>query len=648
MNLPFATLIGYSSKGDFFGEDLARWRTVQTVTIEGVMDPDEIANMVSNGSDLPTSANTYLGQSVSVNGVSVNNSRLISLEFPAGGGGSITEIHNDKAKYVAVYEVYIEPTNNIFFGLSFNDLKSLEEFSEEISFELSEDNSYSIVWNMNVKYASGTGGGANSTVGTSESSDGIAAAIALRNALLNSSPASIPTGLQGNGINLWTLQDSSGAFIHWYHTEVYDKQSFTCNFTSTAKVLSNNDAADYTAKIKHTLNYDDDGYISVVEDVEVVGLSDSGTYTSVSARMDAAKAGLDYLLTGSGTRCTDVYNAYKAQLGWNSGSLASHYLNKSVTYDEQSGKASYSITTTDKTNFYTSIADQGYSFISKISKDTSTSDSGEVRTYTEEGEIVSLYRELINDLDWNSGIITRSKDWMYNVLIEKMSQSAENITDAVNLFSEDNFNSTLDPKNTRLISTKITYKPYGKRASYVRKYSTDLKLSYSSSIDYDSYITTLSKSIDTSAGVTKKEWFNPPNNPVGGEFYHVGAEIVEPSTRKVTFKGTLLRNISQADDPLTEYTFDGVKYNSFNYLNIAKQEIQRLAWDMKISALDVYTEYFFPVDTFYQNKFYFPSFNWTFNSDYEFSATLEMKYVVPLGPLPTYPDFHSDTTQIVV
>ena len=128
LSLPSATLIGYSSRGNFFGEDTARWRTVQTVTVEGVMNPTQINNMaISSGETdrhLPTSANSFLGHSVSVNGVGVNNSGLISLEFPASEG-SITEKHDGMARYIATYEVYITPSSSTFFGVSFNDLKSL-------------------------------------------------------------------------------------------------------------------------------------------------------------------------------------------------------------------------------------------------------------------------------------------------------------------------------------------------------------------------------------------------------------------------------------------------------------------------------------------------------------------------------------------
>lgn len=639
-SLPSTTLIGYVSQGDFFGEDVARWRTIQTVTVEGVMDPDQITNMVSNGSDLPTSANTYLGQSVSVNGVDVNNSKLISLEFPTSES-SITEMHDSKAKYIATYEVYITPSSNSFFGMSFNDLKSLEEFSEEISFELSEENSYSVTWGMNVKYASGTGGGANSTGGTSESSSGIAAAIALWNTITASTPASIPTQLQSNGINIWTKQDSAGNPIHWYETEVYDKQSFSCNFSRSRKLLSNNDASNYTSRIKHSLSYGEEGDITVTEDVEILGLSDSGGYTSVSARMDAAKDGADALLTGSYNRCTGVYDTYKTQLGSSSSSLVNKYTNKNISYDEQAAKITYSVSYVDTTAFYTNLS-EGYSFSSKIIKAAETTDIGEVRVYTEEGEITSFFREMYGNLSHSSG--GRSNDWMYNVLIEKMSQSAENISSSTDIFTEDdNGSGSLNSAFVKLTSTKMTYKPNGKTASFVRKYTTDTTLSIDPNIK-PVYINKITQSIDTTGGVTKKEWFNPPNNPIGGEFYHVGREIVEPSVRKVEFKGSLLRNISVPDTTKAA----GTQYDAVSYLNTARSQVQSLAIWMKVIALNVYTEYFFPINTFYQDKFYFPSFNWSFNSNYEFTASLEMKYVVPVGPYPMYPLLHSDTTQLTI
>lgn len=628
LNLPSATLVSYTSRGDFFGENIARWRTVQTVTVEGVMDPDQINNMVNSTGetdyDLPTSANSYLGNSVAINGVSTDNSRLISIEFPTGAG-SITEMHDGHAKYVATYEVYIT-SGSSFFGLTFNDLKSLESFSEDISFELSENNNYSINWNMEVKYASGNGGGV---------ADAIAAAKTLWTAVTSSTPASIPTSMQGNGINIWTKQDSSDNGIHWYESETYDKQSNSCNFSRTRNLLSNNTSDNYTYAIKSILNLDADGSISVSEEGEVVGLSDSGSYTSVSARMDAAKTGVEALISGSYARCSSLYTNYSSSHG-SSLSLIDQYKDKSVSYSEEEGKIIYSISYVDNDSYDTV---NKYIFSSQISQDLEGSDVGQFDVYTEEGEITSFYRTSI-------GSVTSAQQpgWMYKALMEKMADCPNRIAimHGSAPFSSHRGAGGWFDTGVYLISSKISYKPNGKQASFVRKYSLD-----PSFIDaHNNNIAKITVSVDTDAGVTKKEWFNPPNNPVGGEFPHVGNEIVEPSTRKINIKGRLPRNISVQDTSLPA----GTQYNAASYLPHVIKTLPggSVVSSMQYEAINVFSEYYLPVDSLYWYKCYFSNLDWSFNSDYEISASLEMKYIVPIGPHPTYPALHSDNTQITI
>jgi hypothetical protein len=243
LNLPSATLIGYSSKGNFFGEDVARWRTVQTVTIEGVMGPTDIEDMAADDLNIDDPDSwLYLDLPVSVNGVAVNNSRLISLSFPASAAA--TENHDGTAKFIATYEVYIVPASSTILGIAFNDLKSLEDFSENISFNLEEDNSYSCSHTLNVKYASGTGGGADGNAG--ESANGIAAAKTLAATIFAGTPPSIPSSIQGH-------PGSYGRAGKRYYTESYDLEGFGCSFTESYKLYSTqpaNNATNYTAKIK--------------------------------------------------------------------------------------------------------------------------------------------------------------------------------------------------------------------------------------------------------------------------------------------------------------------------------------------------------------------------------------------------------------
>ena len=268
--LPFATLIGYSSKGSFFGDDVARWRTVQTVTIEGYMDPTKVDQMCADATGKhdngPQGANDYLWKAdkdVSVNGLSIKNSKLISIEFPASEDHK--ENHDGMAHYIATYEVYLgveeeNETHGKFFGVEFNDIKALEEYSESLTFDLSEDNTYTATIEMSVTYdermSSATGG----------SGTGIAAAKKLRDAIwgqqddIEGGPYSIPTSMGGNGINIWYHNRQAGVdtdISHWYQTEVIDLKNNRCNFSATKKILSTDQETGlvrYTSKINNSFS----------------------------------------------------------------------------------------------------------------------------------------------------------------------------------------------------------------------------------------------------------------------------------------------------------------------------------------------------------------------------------------------------------
>jgi hypothetical protein len=337
MDLPSATLIGYSSAGNFFGEDVARWRTVQTVTIEGVMGPTDIEDMAADDLNIDDPDSwLYLDLPVSVNGIAVNNSRLVSLSFPASPAA--TENHDSTAKFIATYEVYIVPTSSSILGITFNDLKSLEEFSEDISFSLEEDNSYSCSHTLSVKYSSGTGGGADDNAG--ESADGIAAAKTLAATIFAGTPISIPGSIGGH-------PGSYGRAGKRYYTESYDTKSSSCSFTESFSLLSRqpaNNATNYTAKIKISVSYNENGTVNVTEDVEVKGLD------TATGLFQSAKNGADTELDNSYNRCNSNYQYWKGMAGftgWGPTNLQTQASEINESYDEEAGTANYSVTYTN-------------------------------------------------------------------------------------------------------------------------------------------------------------------------------------------------------------------------------------------------------------------------------------------------------------
>lgn len=637
MNLPAATLIGYSSRGDFFGDDIARWRTVQTVTIEGLMEVNVTLGYESQA----------LGNPVSVNGVGVNNSRLISIEYPASD--TMSEAWDGKKKYIATYEVFIVPSSNsgTFFGVTFNDLKSLEEFSEEISFELAEDNTYSATIDLNVKYSSdeggsySTGGGAGGssaevTAGR-ESASGIAAAKVLRNAMWASTPASIPGSLAYHGVNIWT------ATGHWYQTEVYDTKNYNCSFSAQRRLLSSVDNTNaYMGKINNSLTFGDNGFITVTEDGEIHGQRTTGTPagSSPSMEMDNARAGSVIELAASYNRCAAFLTQYGASLDPAGGAtipgLISQYTERTTSNDEQAGKITYSTSYTNDPAFNNS----GYVFRSTISKTKEGGQGGEFDGFAEEAEIVKFARGGINTD--TAGADGNTASFLHGALIAKQSTTWSRIIAAFPEISTGNY------RPYTQLETKVSYKPAGKSLSYSTKFSGNRALApfnwNVSGADHRNLngvdIQKLEKELSTTVGVTKKEWYNPPNNPIagrgnlGGEFLHVGNDVAQASARKVTYVGQIERNKTN---------------NALWYGTTVINTMKNLAVYLKADALKVYTEYWMAMNPIWRDKYYYSDYSWTFKSDYSFSVTIEMRYIVPIGPLSAgFPWLHSDNTQVTV
>jgi hypothetical protein len=150
-------------------------------------------------------------------------------------------------------------------------------------------------------------------------------------------------------------------------------------------------------------------------------------------------------------------------------------------------------------------------------------------------------------------------------------------------------------------------------------------------------ITKLERSMVTNPGFLKKEWFNPPNNPIGGEFPHFGQAIVEVSTRKVDYRGILARN--------TVYPGKG-DYPVWKYGRELTATLETLKPHLKLDALRGFLDYYLPVEKIYQDKYYFSDTSWNFSSDYTFDMSLEMKFVVPVGSHPGWPTLHADNTII--
>jgi hypothetical protein len=599
ISLPQAELIGYSSEGKFFGDDTARWKTVQTVTIQGVMDPTEVDNMITDGSDDPSSANAYLGHSVSVNGVAVNNSRLIRLDFPASFD-TIFERHNAFAKYIATYEVYIVPTSSSMLGISFNDLKSLDEFSEDINFETDENNNYTCTHEISITYSSGTGGGAT---------DGVAAARTLAETIYTSTPSSIPSSVQGH----------PGSFSRAgkrYHTESFDIENNSCSFSREYNLLSTNTSAAYTCKISNSSAMGDNGIILVQEQGEIIGIDTAaGLYAS-------ALSGFGTESSNAYSRCSALYSSMSQKMGttdndWSYTSfdtLNTTVIEKTSSHDTEAGKIAYTISFNNDPVLENS---NGYQFLSKITKERAASPE-QVYNYTEEATIKDF-----NDKGSFAGK-------MMPAFTRKKNSSGARIFDFFGVTGLKKISENSSFQGSPEFDNGIKkYGKGGKEITFTITHTDDRKL-----FPYTG-INKLEINTKTSIGALKKTFYEFPNlNPQGAvySFGEKGKEQVEISTRSVTYKGILSRN-KEKEDSFTSYHAGentiGGEYLAVNYAYFLNRNLQSLGPYVIGDLLSVYEEFANQIPQTFLNKYYIDKVSYNFDSNYNFELTADMKFVVP-------------------
>ena len=96
-------------------------------------------------------------EDIYINGTGFGKGKIVSMDFPAGEG--MTEDQILYGKYTASIEFYISgdlaSSSGPFEGATFPDLEFLEDFSEDFSITLSEDQVYSLNHNVDITYMSG-------------------------------------------------------------------------------------------------------------------------------------------------------------------------------------------------------------------------------------------------------------------------------------------------------------------------------------------------------------------------------------------------------------------------------------------------------------------------------------------------------------
>jgi len=320
----------YNRENQFLGE-VSRYRSVKNYTIEGVFHSGQY---VDNGDILnfPLKApvtgyyNTDTLDTVSVNGVSLGEGRIISLNIPQGD-------HIKRGVYNINFSVYEDgDLSNItsdpnYAGLAtMGSPKLIDNISESFNFTAAPNNNYNYDHTLTVTYID-------------HSTDAINLAKTLANQIFS---ATLPFPLFSDP-TISTTYNTAGKK---YFTETFNLINKTCTFTKKFEVL-NNVQTDYTHEYKNSITIDQNGIIAATENGNIKIKS-----TPFSSYIDSA---LNTVQGGAYNRCNTLFTNIVGNLsilGANYENLNSIPLTFGKSINKLAGEIQYSITFANNAYLY--------------------------------------------------------------------------------------------------------------------------------------------------------------------------------------------------------------------------------------------------------------------------------------------------------
>ena len=463
LNFSNTRLLGVSQASKFIGGDVFRLSTTQTISIEGFMyhgsQVDSNFSIIQGEiNDMKAAFLTGNGfTSISLNGVSIGNGKIISLDFPSST--DITENSITLGKYNATIEVYTASSsvNGAFapdtdtydastVGVINSNAINIENFSENFSFNVTEDDAYNYSQEISINLRKVTGDDGNFGAGTAK---------AVASAILKSEISPTLGYVDDRYKEYLSLITGTALFSENYN-EVRNEYTFSRNLS----LLSSYEAGKlYSSKITHAITMNDSGIFNIVESGEVKGMKDGtsgGEYTNAKNGME-----IDLLPYAAG-RCGGIFSKYQsgalADQGYgvflNSGNLSgsSKAIRTSKRFNPIEGTVSYEIEFTNDPKILVGLA---HNYTIEITKD-----SNNIATVTQRGTITPYDDKNIAfvfskpDFDSKAGVAT--------ILVEINA-----------LYGQVKSGSQPDLAAYQLTSSSISYPRFGTSLTYSKTFSDD-------------------------------------------------------------------------------------------------------------------------------------------------------------------------------
>ena len=598
-----AYILGLQRRGGFLGENVGRYRSIDTISIEGYIDVrntnDDLKGVRESLVDIQNYVNaanslSEVVQPIVINGSGFGSGKILTLEFPASD--SFDENQVKLGKYSAEIETYQYASATGIFEMALPFQEFIDELSEDFKISLDEENVYSFNHSVGITYMSGvTDYGAGNPLHAYKINP-ISGAKILAAELFNQVPTQFST----------LIADSYGEInsaARRFYTETYDLCNGNCSFGQKFKLYPSG-YSNYSLKVTTSLQMNEKGIMSVTEKGEIIprvaSYDAASNISFLETVRDASNEQIDSYAYG---RCSAQYNNYKNYLGINSGSL--HTIPTTITksIDSSAASLSYTIAFTDQDSI--EINGGGQYVTRTITVDRKNDN---VTTVSEEGQIT--FRGANSQ---NANILNTAPQFgsdFYSRLPSRSTAKAR----CVDAYQRAYPSTT---ETLRNISNKFSAKAYKNNVTYNYVFSDDKTVN-----DYPTYFAQFAIKSDDKIGTVNQSTVTVPNQPIEGQIVHQPGQT-SLGTRSSKGDGVIRRkrfdNIISDIPAAMESAREATAY--------VKPIVQRECLMFRADNPSVYCP-----DSSQQ---YISNASYSFGSDYTYNMSMEITYVMQRGNGPS-------------
>lgn len=330
MNVAFnnITNLSFTKENRFFGDGIARYRSLKNYSIEGVLHSGQAIDndTITAFPKITGYYNNDNFDTVSINGTSLGKGKITSVNVPRGD-------HIKRGLYTVNFTVYDTGDLSIWAGdpnyaglTTINSSELLEDFSETFNFNTSNNNTFSYEHSLNIRYLEDT-------------SSAITLAKNLANTIFS---ASLPFPFLSDP-TIASDYDTAGKK---YYTETFNLITKSCSFTKKFEIL-NTPQTNYSNEFKHSITIDPDGNINVSENGRIKIKT-----TPFTSYIDGA---ISTVMGGAYSRCNTVFTnilaGANAELG-SSDPLIITPVQQGRTINKLAGEIEYTVNFTNNKYFY--------------------------------------------------------------------------------------------------------------------------------------------------------------------------------------------------------------------------------------------------------------------------------------------------------